>query len=89
MERKGKVAAVKKVSISPDDDLLDFSEVLPSSSSSIPFALIDSGSAVHTAPSSSFLIDPISSLDSVGTKLTAANGTSISSSSILSGKNSF
>ena len=83
---KGKVAAVKKVLFSPDDDLLDLSEVSPSPASSFPFALIDSGFAVHTAPSSSFLIDPISSLDSVGTTLTAANGTSIASSSIISGK---
>ena len=53
---------MKKVLISPDEDLLDFSEVLSSSSSSFLFALLDSGSAVHTASSSSFLIDPISSL---------------------------
>ena len=54
---KIKVAAVKKVLIPPDEDLLDFSKVLPSSSSSFPFALIDSGSAVHTA-----LLLPFSSI---------------------------
>ena len=70
----------------PDEDLLDFSEVVSSSSSSFPFALLDSGSAVHTAPSSSFLTDPISSLAPIGTQLTAAKGTSIPSTNIISGE---
>ena len=82
---KGKVASVKKVLLQPDEDLLEFSEVFSSISSSFPFALLDSGSAVYTAPSSSFLIDPISSLVPIGTQLTAANGTSIPSTTIISG----
>ena len=83
---KGKVASVKKALLPPDEDLLDFSEVLSSSSSSFPFALNDSGSAVHTSPTPSFLIDPISSFAPIRTQLTAANGTIIPSMTIISGK---
>ena len=75
---KGKVASVKTVLLQPDVDLLESSEVSSSSSSSsFPFALLDFGSAVHTAPSSSFISDFVLSNNHLGTALTAANGSDI------------
>ena len=82
---KDKVNALENRPHSPPTavDLTFTPNEVPSSSFS-QYALIDSGSAVHTAPSSSFISDFVLSNNHLGATLTVANGSDITPTSTIS-----